>query len=185
MDWNLVTAVCALVVSVAATVLAVWSALEQRRHMRLSVQPIAAIPVADFENRIGVFFANKGLGPLREEILSCVPEGAARFEKTSFSVLGAEGLEEHLAELGRDQVVVAGIETHVCVGQTVHELLAHGFQPHAVRDAIGARFPLEDETGYAKMIGSGAVPASVEGVLFEWIRDARSPDFKAIHRLVV
>ena len=127
----------------------------------------------------------KGLGATRREIAEHLFDEVTRFEKTAFSALRAEGLLDHLRSLGREQVVVAGIETHVCVGQTVHDLLAHGFQPHAVRDAIGARFPLEDEAGYAKMIGSGAVPGSVEGVLFEWLRDARSLDFKAIHRLVV
>lgn len=65
MSADTITAICALVVSVAATSLAVWTALTQRKHMRLSVRPIAAIPVADFENRVGVFLANHGLGPMR------------------------------------------------------------------------------------------------------------------------
>jgi nicotinamidase-related amidase len=127
----------------------------------------------------------KGLGGTREEIASRLPGDAARFEKTSFSVLGAPGLLDHLRALGRDQVVIAGIETHVCVGQSAQELLAAGLQVHAVRDAISARFALEDETGFAKMLGSGVVPASAEAVLFEWLRDARAPEFKAVHRLVV
>lgn len=127
----------------------------------------------------------KGLGPTREEIAVHLPPGAARFEKTSFSCLGAPGLREHLRGLGRSQVVVAGIETHVCVGQTVHDLLAEDWQVHVVRDAVTSRFVLEDETGFAKMVGSGAVPASVEALLFEWLRDARAPAFKAIHKLVV
>jgi len=127
----------------------------------------------------------KGLGATREEIAAYVPAAARRFEKTSFSALGAPGLREHLAELGRDQVVVAGIETHVCVSQTVHELLASGCAVHVLRDAIGARFALDDETGFAKLVGSGAVPSTSECALFEWLRDARAPEFKAIHRLVV
>jgi nicotinamidase-related amidase len=127
----------------------------------------------------------RGLGATREEIASALPEGAVRFEKTSFSAAGAPGLLERIRELGRDQVVLAGIETHVCVGQSAHDLLRAGLQVHAVRDAISARFALEDETGFAKLLGSGAVPASVEGALFEWLRDARAPEFKAIHRLVV
>ena len=127
----------------------------------------------------------KGLGPTREEIARALPAGCARFEKTSFSALGAEGLADHLRAAGRNQVVVAGIETHVCVSQTVHGLLAAGYQVHVVRDAISARFALEDQTGFAKMTGSGAIPASVESALFEWLRDSRSPDFKPIQKLVV
>jgi nicotinamidase-related amidase len=126
----------------------------------------------------------KGLGSTRPEITAHLPEGCTRFEKTSFSCLGAPGLREHLGSLGRDQVVVAGIETHVCVAQTVHDLVAAGFQAHVPRDAVTSRFPLEDEVGYRKMIESGAVPASVEGALFEWLVDARHPEFKAVHRLV-
>jgi len=127
----------------------------------------------------------KGLGRTREEIAAKLPAASARFEKTTFSALGAPGLREHLDSLGCDQIVVAGIETHVCVNQTVHELLAAGRSVHALRDAITARFPLEDELGFAKLIGSGAVPSTSEGALFEWLRDARAPEFKAVHRLVV
>ena len=82
----------------------------------------------------------KGLGKTRPEIEQLVPAGAARFEKTSFSCLGAPGLREHLRGLVRDQVLVAGIETHVCVSQTIHDLLIEGYQPHAVRDALTSRF---------------------------------------------
>lgn len=127
----------------------------------------------------------KGLGATRPEVAGHLPEQTVRFEKTCFSALGAPGLRERLAELGRDQVVVAGIETHVCVSQTVHALLAEGHGVHVVRDAISARFALEDEVGWRKMLDSGAVPGSVESVLFEWLRDARAPEFKAIHRLVL
>jgi hypothetical protein len=70
MDASTLTAICALVVSVVATVSAIWSAFVQRRHMRLSVRPIASFRVADFEDRVGVFLANKGLGPMR--IIRCV-----------------------------------------------------------------------------------------------------------------
>ena len=64
MDANSITAMCALVVSVLATCLAVWSAVTQRKHMKLSVKPIAAVPVGDFEQEIGVYLSNKGLGPM-------------------------------------------------------------------------------------------------------------------------
>ena len=127
----------------------------------------------------------KGLGATRSEIAERLPRDTDRFEKTSFSALGAGGLRERLEALGRDQVVVAGIETHVCVNQTVHDLLASGRCVHVVRDAVTARFPLEDGAGWAKMVGSGAVPTSTECVLFEWLGDARAAEFKAVHKLVV
>jgi len=67
-------AICALAISLVATGSAIWSAFVQRRHMRLSVRPIASFPVADFEDRVGVFLANKGLGPMR--IRKFVAEGS-------------------------------------------------------------------------------------------------------------
>ncbi len=157
---------------------------EEERTIRaagrlLAAAPQLAIPVVVTEQY------PKGLGPTRQEIASSLPRDAVRFEKTSFSAAGAPGFLDHLRSLERDQVVIAGIETHVCVGQSAHELLRAGLQVHAVRDAISARFALEDETGFAKLVASGAVPTSVEAVLFEWLRDARAPEFKAIHRLVV
>jgi hypothetical protein len=70
MSTDSIVGVSALVVSVVALSMAVWSELAQRKHMRLSVQPVAAIPVADFENRLAVWLANKGLGPMRIKALT-------------------------------------------------------------------------------------------------------------------
>jgi nicotinamidase-related amidase len=145
----------------------------------LQAAPLLGLPVVVTEQY------PKGLGRTRPEIEPQIPATAARFEKTSFSCLGAPGLREHLRGLGRDQVLVAGIETHVCVSQTIHDLMIEGYQPHAVRDALTSRFALEDETGYAKILGSGAVPATVESALFEILRNSKAPGFKAVHKLVV
>ena len=79
MDPTLVIAVCALIVSVASTALATWTAYVQRKHMRLSVKPIAAFPVTDFENSVGVFLQNKGLGPLRVANLKVVDADGTEF----------------------------------------------------------------------------------------------------------
>lgn len=127
----------------------------------------------------------KGLGATREEIAGRLPPGAERFEKVAFSALGAEGLEDALDRHGRDQVVLTGIETHVCMSQTAHDLLARGHQPHVVRDATTSRFALEDRWGYEKMIGSGAVPSTSEQVLFEWLETSHAAEFKDVHKLVV
>jgi nicotinamidase-related amidase len=127
----------------------------------------------------------KGLGSTRSEIAEKLPFGTPVLEKTTFSALGAPAIADALARLDRPQVAVVGIETHVCVDQTIHDLLARGCTVHAVRDAITARFPLEDETAFAKIVGSGAVPTTTECALFEWLGDARTPEFKAVHKLVV
>ena len=69
MDAHTITAICVLVVFVFATGLAVWSAATQRKHLRLSVRPIATVPVADFEHKVAVYLANKGLGPMKIKTL--------------------------------------------------------------------------------------------------------------------
>lgn len=125
------------------------------------------------------------LGSTRQEIATLLGTDATLFSKRTFSCLGAEGLSDHLGALKRDQVVVAGIETHVCVNQTVHDLLDLGYRAHIVRDALTSRFALEDEVGFAKMVGSGAIPTSVESLVFEWLEDSRAEAFKSIHKLVV
>lgn len=124
------------------------------------------------------------LGTTREEVAAHLPEGLTPFSKRSFSCLGAEGFREQLERLQRSQIILSGIETHVCVSQTAHDLLQAGYQVHSVRDAITSRFAVDDETGFAKLTGSGAIPGSVEGILFEWVRDSRAAEFKSIHQLV-
>ena len=125
------------------------------------------------------------LGETMEEVAAAVPDGARNLPKRTFSCWGAPGFEDHLAELGRKQVILAGLETHICVGQTANHLIAAGYSVHAVRDAITSRFPFESKVGYDKMLATGAIPTCSEAVLFEWLVDSRSPDFKAVQRLVL
>ena len=125
------------------------------------------------------------LGPTIEPIRSLL-EDVQPITKTSFSCAADPAFMACSSAFGgSDGVVLAGIETHVCVNQTVHDLLAEGYCPHLLRDAITSRFSPEDATGWEKMIGSGAVPTCTEAVLFEWLRDSQAAEFKAIHALVV
>ncbi|MEA2313400.1 MAG: hypothetical protein QOI03_92 [Solirubrobacteraceae bacterium] len=104
-----------------------------------------------------------------------------RIEKTVFSAARAEGFDLH----GRDQVIVCGIEAHVCVSQTVHDLLERGVEVHVPADAVGSRHELDYERGLQRMERSGAVISSVEAVLFELLERAGTPEFKAVQKLIV
>ena len=84
----------------------------------------------------------------------------------------------------RFKVVVAGIEAHVCVLQTVLDLLACGYQVHVAADAIGSRAKLDWKFALQRMAGSGAVITTTESVLFEWCETAGTPEFKQLSRLV-
>jgi nicotinamidase-related amidase len=87
-------------------------------------------------------------------------------------------------KLGRNQVIVCGIETHVCVNQTVHDLLRLGYQVHLVTDALSSRSSENKQVGLAKMYAAGALPTSVECCLFEMLVESGTERFKAVQKLV-
>lgn len=101
-------------------------------------------------------------------------------EKTVFSAAKADGFR--LA--GRDQAVVCGIETHVCVSQTAHDLLSRGVEVHVPADAVGSRHRLDYDRGLDRLDRAGAVVSTVETVLFELLGRAGTPEFKEVQALV-
>ncbi|HEX6126049.1 MAG TPA: hydrolase [Pyrinomonadaceae bacterium] len=126
----------------------------------------------------------KGLGRTATEIRGVMPTDFEYIEKTTFSSCGAGRLEDEFRTAGAEQIVVCGLETHVCVNQTVHDLLDRGFIVHLLTDCIASRSEHDKKTGLTKMLSSGAVPSSVEMSLFELMRDARHEKFKEIQALI-
>ena len=126
----------------------------------------------------------KGLGRTAVEICNVLPADFEYIEKTAFSSCGAAVLEQRFQEAGVEQVVVCGLETHVCVNQTVHDLLDRGFDVHLLTDCVASRFEHDKQAGLAKIFASGAVPSSIEMALFELMRDARHDKFKQIQQLI-
>ncbi|MFZ1154919.1 MAG: isochorismatase family protein [Solirubrobacteraceae bacterium] len=120
----------------------------------------------------------KGLGHTAPEVSL---EDERRIEKTVFSAARAEGFD--LA--GRTQAIVCGIETHVCVSQTVHDLLSGGVEVHVPADAVGSRNELDYMRGLERLQRAGAVVSTVESVLFELLERAGTPEFKAVQRLIL
>ena len=122
----------------------------------------------------------QGLGQTIPSLKDCLPDDAVYYAKTTFGCLATPALHDALAALNRPQVIVCGFETHVCVNQTVHQLLEQGYQVHLVEDAIASRMEENRDIALRKMEQSGAVPSSVEMVLFELLRDAKRPEFKTL-----
>jgi nicotinamidase-related amidase len=119
----------------------------------------------------------KGLGHTAPEV------GLAEepvIEKSVFSAARADGFEIQ----DRDQVLVCGIETHVCVSQTVHDLLAKGVEVHVPADAVGSRHQIDYERGLERLERAGAVVTTVESALFELLERAGTPEFKAVQALI-
>ncbi len=89
-----------------------------------------------------------------------------------------------LNAVGRKQVIVTGIECHVCVSQTVHDLLLLNYSPHLIVDAMSSRVAKNKEIGIEKMVEAGAVVSSLETAIFELLVEAGTENFKAIQRLI-
>ncbi|MFN8109491.1 MAG: isochorismatase family protein [Thermoleophilia bacterium] len=126
----------------------------------------------------------KGLGPTVAELTEVLPEGTPVVEKLRFSAVGVPEFDAAMAATGLSTWVVCGIEAHVCVNQTVHDLLASGNAVHLASDAVSSRSPANRRTGVAKCWAAGAVATSAEMALFEMLEQAGSDEFKAISRLV-
>jgi nicotinamidase-related amidase len=126
----------------------------------------------------------EGLGHTVPELTARLPEGARLVEKVRFSAYGVSAFDEAVAEAGAQSWVVAGIEAHVCVNQTVHDLLQYGFQVQVAADAVSSRTPRNRDLGMAKMSAAGAGTTSAEMALFEMLEQAGSDEFKQISRLV-
>lgn len=126
----------------------------------------------------------KGLGHTADLIKEALPSDIPIIEKTAFSSCGAQEFRSQLETKRVKQVIVCGIEAHICVNQTVHDLLSRGYQVHLLTDCIGSRHKQDRKAGLAKMQLSGAIPSSVEMALFEMMRDAKHEQFKAIQGLV-
>jgi nicotinamidase-related amidase len=120
----------------------------------------------------------KGLGHTAPEVGL---EDETRIEKTVFSAARADGFDL----TGRRQAIVCGIETHVCVSQTVHDLLDQGVEVHVPADAVGSRHEIDYERGLERMERAGAIVTTVEAALFELLQRAGTPEFKAVQKLIV
>lgn len=126
----------------------------------------------------------KGLGPTTDDIKLALPDGVQRFEKTSFSCCGCDEFKQKLITCGRRHVVIIGQETHVCVLQTAFDLLRQGLQVFVVEDAVCSCQEPHKINALSRMQQAGIGIITYESVLFEWLRDARHPHFKAISALV-
>ena len=123
----------------------------------------------------------RGLGDTVPEVAEHLPDGARPLEKVVFSAAEAEGFD--LA--GRDQALVCGIETHVCVNQTALDLLADGIDVQVAEDAVGSRTDDNKRVGLHKMERAGAEITSVETALFELLGRAGTDEFKRVQRLIL
>jgi nicotinamidase-related amidase len=123
----------------------------------------------------------RGLGPTVAELAQRLPE---RPDKVAFSCCAIPSVVETLHRAARPRVVLAGIETHVCVLHTALDLLALDFRLYIPVDAVAARGRLDHDTALRRLEQAGAILTTSETCLFEWVGGSSHPQFKAVSRLV-
>ena len=122
----------------------------------------------------------QGLGETVPELAEHLPADVERLEKVRFSAAEAEGFDLE----GRGQAIVCGVEAHVCVNQTVLDLLDRGVEVHLAADAVGSRTEENRDLGVHRAERAGAVLTSVETALFELLGGSDAAEFKAVQALV-
>jgi nicotinamidase-related amidase len=125
----------------------------------------------------------KGLGRTVSAIAGRLPEDSTPIEKLSFSACGAREFDTRLRERHVEQVMLCGIEAHICVSQTAHDLLQNGYQVHLLSDAVSTRLARNRELAIDRMAKAGAIISSIEMALFE-LCPAGTPEFKQMQGLV-
>ena len=126
----------------------------------------------------------KGLGNTILSLKESLGDNARYFEKTAFSALDNNEIKEAVRKEDKKQIILFGIETHICVNQTAYALLEEGYEVHVIRDACGSRSEIEYSSGLARMKDYGAHIITAEIALFEWLRGAKHPNFKEVQSLI-
>jgi nicotinamidase-related amidase len=160
------------------TVLHGWSEVLAACRLLVRGAGVLGVPVVVTEQY------PRGLGHTAAEVVAELPPGTDVIEKMSLSCYGATTFVQRLAASGRTQVLVAGIESHACVNQTVHDLLVAGYGVHLARDATSSRRASDVEPAWEKMRGAGMQPTTSEQALLELVRTAEAPEFKTLQRLL-
>ena len=126
----------------------------------------------------------KGLGNTVAEISEQLPEASHLMTKTSFACSDAEGFNDLIAKQKRQQIIITGIESHICILQSAIKLQQKGYVVYVVEDAICSRKKLNHKNAIERLRQSDVIVSNVESVLFEWLRDAAHPKFKTLSQLI-
>jgi len=125
-----------------------------------------------------------GLGATVSELGDNLPETTQVIDKTCFSSASNQKFKDALKALNKNQVILAGMESHICVLQTAIELLKLDYQVYIATDAMCSRKISHHQNAIQRMQHAGCIATNSESVCFEWLRDANHVQFKAISKLV-
>ena len=162
----------------SAMPLKVLARLQRNSGLLLKAADLLKIPVIASEQY------PKGLGNLEPEIVKMLPDHTIRIEKTCFSCADSQEFMEALKETGRNQVIIIGMEAHICVLQTALDLIQQDFTSFVVTDAICSRQRENYETALHRISRSGASICDSESVAFEWLGDSKHEHFKTLSKMI-
>ena len=126
----------------------------------------------------------KGLGNTVQALREVLPENSEVVEKTYFNALLEEGMKDKIKSYGKKQIVIFGIETHICVYQTASALVEEGYDVYVIKDACASRNKYEFKQGIDAMVTNGVKVSCVEIALFDWLKGAKNPKFKEVQALI-
>ncbi len=127
----------------------------------------------------------KGLGPTELALKSMLSATVPVIEKTSFSSVKTDGFLEAITETKRTQIILTGMETHICIVQTALDLQQQGYQVFVVEDAVSSRSAINQANAMQRMRQAGVIISNVESIVFEWLGDAKHPEFRSLSKLIV
>ena len=154
-------------------------AMMRRASVAVRAAKVLEIPVVWTEQYV------KGVGPTDANLKALLEDaGTEAVEKMTFSCCGVAPVKDRLAELARPQVLVVGMETQVCVQQTVLDLLIGGYRPYLLVDATGSRKAAEHDIAVRRMENAGAIVTTVESAIFDMMKIAGTATFKAMLKII-
>ena len=152
--------------------------LKRNTLLLLNTAKILSIPVLATQQY------PQGLGPIEPQISEALPPDCRHFEKTSFSCIAAGNFMREFKKLGKKQIILTGIEAHVCVLQTAIDLNNAGYDVFVVIDAISSRHRENYENAIQRLQQAGITTCNTESVIFEWLKDAAHEHFKTIAAMI-
>ena len=127
----------------------------------------------------------KGLGNTVIELKSKLPSETKTIEKTSFSSNRTADFTLAVENSGKQQVILVGMETHICVLQTALDLQEQGYQVFVVEDAVSSRSKSNQYNALQRLRNAGVIITNLESMIFEWLGDSQHPEFKTLAQLIV
>ena len=127
----------------------------------------------------------KGLGSTVTELKDQFLNGTTIIEKTSFSCADVAEFSRQIESSKRTQIILAGMETHICIMQSALDLQQQGYQVFVVEDAVSSRTTTHQDNALQRMRQAGIIISNVESIIFEWLGDAQHPAFRRLSKLIV